>query len=61
MCLVKARRAPGLLDFEASGLPISVATWPASADRGVAGDGASGASLKTTKSRGAAGGDRDWT
>ena len=32
--LVNTRRGPGLLDFEGSGLPISGATWPASAERG---------------------------
>ena len=32
--LVNALRDPGLLDFEGSGLPISVTTWPASAERG---------------------------
>ena len=37
--LVNARRGPGLLDFEGSGLPISVATWPASAERGWLGMG----------------------
>ena len=31
--LVNARRGAGLLDFEGSGLPISFATWPASAVR----------------------------
>ena len=30
--LVSARRGLGFLDFEGSGLPISVATWPASAE-----------------------------
>ena len=34
MRLVNTRRGPGLLDFEGSGLPISVATWPASAEKG---------------------------
>ena len=37
--LVNARRGPGLLGFEGSGLPISVATWPASAERGWLGMG----------------------
>ena len=37
--LVNARRGPGLLDFEGSGLPISVAAWPASAKRGWLGMG----------------------
>ena len=37
--LVNARRGPGLLDFEGSGLPISVATWPASSERGWLGMG----------------------
>ena len=32
--LVNARRGPGLLDFVGSGLPISVATWLSSAERG---------------------------
>ena len=32
--LVNARRGPGLFGSEGSGLPISVATWPASAERG---------------------------
>ena len=32
--LVNVRRGPGLLDFEGSRLPISVATLPVSAERG---------------------------
>ena len=32
--LVNARRGSGFLGFEGSELPISVATWPASAERG---------------------------
>ena len=48
------------LDFEGSGLPISVATWPSSAER-VAGHGAPGASMKTKKSRGAAASKLHWT
>ena len=32
--LVKARQGLGLLDFEGSWLPISVATWPSLAVRG---------------------------
>ena len=37
--VVNGRRGPGLLDFKGSGLPISVATWPASAERGWLGMG----------------------
>ena len=37
--LVNTLRGPGLLDFEGSGLPISVATWPVSAERGWLGMG----------------------
>ena len=37
--LVTARRGPGFLDFEGSGLPISVVAWPASAERGWLGMG----------------------
>ena len=37
--LVNARRGVGLLDFEGSGMPISVATWPASPERGWLGMG----------------------
>ena len=47
--LVNARRGLGLLDFEGSGLPISVATWPASAEKGGWGWGAW--CLHETKSR----------
>ena len=37
--LVNARRGLGLLESEGSGLPISVATWPSSAERGWLGTG----------------------